>query len=93
MDLSIVVPIFNERENIPLLYERLTTALRESNRELELVFVDDGSIDGSRGELAKLAERDRRDPPDTSADAGAPGSAGTDASAASSTQSHPRRSP
>jgi glycosyltransferase involved in cell wall biosynthesis len=60
MDLSIVVPIFNERENIPLLYDRLTTALRESKRDLEVVFVDDGSTDGSRGELAKLAERDQR---------------------------------
>lgn len=58
MSVSIIVPIYNERENIPLLYEKLTEALSKLNREYEVLFVDDGSVDDSLGELRKLAERD-----------------------------------
>ncbi len=60
MSVSIVVPIYNERENIPLLYDKLTETLSKLDREYEVLFVDDGSIDDSLGELRKLAERDRR---------------------------------
>ena len=55
---SVVVPVYNERENIPLLYGRVQEALRKLNREYELLFVDDGSKDGSLEELRKLAEAD-----------------------------------
>jgi len=59
MSVSIVVPIYNERENIPLLYDKLTEAVSKLDREYEVLFVDDGSVDDSLGELRKLAERDR----------------------------------
>lgn len=56
MDLSVVVPVFNERENIMPLHEALSEALE--GREYELVFVDDGSTDGSLEALASVAEAD-----------------------------------
>jgi len=56
MDVSVVIPIFNERENLPLLYQALRDAL--GGRKAELVFVDDGSTDGSRQELERLARTD-----------------------------------
>ena len=60
MDVSIVIPIYNERENIPLLYDQLAPALARLERTYELIFVDDGSRDGSFGQLAQLAQRDPR---------------------------------
>ena len=57
MDVSVVIPIFNERENLPPLYQALRDAL--GGRKVELVFVDDGSTDGSRQELERLARTDR----------------------------------
>jgi len=60
MSISIVIPIFNERENIPRLYDALTDALGGLDRPWELVLVDDGSDDGSAEALAELAGRDRR---------------------------------
>jgi glycosyltransferase involved in cell wall biosynthesis len=56
MDVSVVIPIFNERENLPPLYQALREAL--GGRKVELVFVDDGSTDGSRQELERLARTD-----------------------------------
>jgi len=56
MDVSVVIPIFNERENLPPLYQALRDAL--GDRKVELVFVDDGSTDGSRQELERLARND-----------------------------------
>ncbi|MGB9751762.1 glycosyltransferase family 2 protein [Roseiflexus castenholzii] len=58
--LSVVMPVFNERENLPALYERLTRVLDSEGQPYELVFVDDGSRDGSRDVLLTLAARDPR---------------------------------
>ena len=55
---SVVVPVFNELENAPLIYDELTTVMQESGREYELIFVDDGSIDGTVQSLQELADRD-----------------------------------
>jgi glycosyltransferase involved in cell wall biosynthesis len=52
---SIVIPVFNESENLPELVDRIDAAMRPSRREFELVLVDDGSSDGSRAILAELA--------------------------------------
>ncbi|MFQ5943720.1 MAG: glycosyltransferase family 2 protein [Anaerolineales bacterium] len=54
--LSVVIPVYNERENIAPLHEALTQAL--AGRSYDLIFVDDGSIDGSRKELRRLVARD-----------------------------------
>lgn len=60
MDLSIVVPIYNEEENIPLLYEKVTAALAASDLAYELILVDDGSADNSFSLLRGVAEKDSR---------------------------------
>lgn len=58
MDLSVIVPVFNEVENIPTVYRELEAALRPLNLSYELIFVDDGSRDGSFEALAALRESD-----------------------------------
>ena len=60
VELSVVVPIYNELLNIEPLYEAVRNALADFPRSWELVLVDDGSTDGSREKLQGLAQRDRR---------------------------------
>jgi glycosyltransferase involved in cell wall biosynthesis len=56
--LSVVVPIYNERENVAPLHEALTHSLQLLGRSYEIVLVDDGSTDGTRDVLRELAARD-----------------------------------
>jgi glycosyltransferase involved in cell wall biosynthesis len=58
--LSVVVPIFNEEENITPLYRELKKALEGLRTAFEVVFVDDGSIDTSNEVLQRLAKDDKR---------------------------------
>ena len=58
MYLSLIVPIYNEEENIPLLYPAILAAVQPLNLEWEVVLVDDGSRDHSAAELEKLAAAD-----------------------------------
>jgi dolichol-phosphate mannosyltransferase len=58
--LSVVVPVYNEEQVLPAFYERLSAALAALPCDPELIFVDDGSRDGSAAILAALAERDPR---------------------------------
>src|SRR6516165_8915279 len=58
MDLSIVIPIKDERDNLAPLHERLVGALAPLARSYEIVFVDDGSSDGSFNVLEDLCRRD-----------------------------------
>ncbi len=60
IELSVVVPIYNELLNIEPLYEAVCAALANFDKPWELVLVDDGSTDGSREKLQELAERDPR---------------------------------
>ena len=60
MNLSVVIPIKDERDNLAPLHERLCRALDPLGRDYELVFVDDGSTDGSFAVLEGLAVRDSR---------------------------------
>ncbi|HPM76275.1 MAG TPA: glycosyltransferase family 2 protein [bacterium] len=57
-ELSIVIPLFNEQDNLPPLHERLTAALGALGRTYELLFVDDGSIDQSFAVLQELHQKD-----------------------------------
>jgi undecaprenyl-phosphate 4-deoxy-4-formamido-L-arabinose transferase len=59
-DVSVVVPLYNERATLDELYRRTTEALEATGRSFELVFVDDGSSDGSFEELERLHARDER---------------------------------
>lgn len=59
-ELSVVIPVKDECGNLRLLHERLSAALAETAGGGEIVFVDDGSTDGSYGVLRDLAARDSR---------------------------------
>ena len=54
--LSILVPVFNEEGNLSLLHEKLVAALKKAGRAYEVIFVDDGSSDGSFEILLDLRE-------------------------------------
>jgi polyisoprenyl-phosphate glycosyltransferase len=58
--LSVVIPVYDEQDNIPLLYQRLTAVLEEAEPDYQLVFVDDGSLDASLAILRELVEKDQR---------------------------------
>jgi glycosyltransferase involved in cell wall biosynthesis len=60
MDLSVVIPIFNERDNIRPLFSELLEALAPIGRSFEVLFVNDGSSDGSAEVLRELRAHDRR---------------------------------
>lgn len=58
MSVSVIVPICNELENVPLCHEQLTAVLKELDRSYEIIFIDDGSTDGSTDRLIELAAAD-----------------------------------
>ena len=57
-EVSIVVPVYNEDENVAPLHERVDAALSELNLSYEILYIDDGSSDRSFDLLDKIAERD-----------------------------------
>ncbi|MDR2979238.1 MAG: glycosyltransferase family 2 protein [Bacteroidales bacterium] len=57
-DLSIIIPVYNEEKNIPILYERLKKSAEVISSDYELIFVNDGSKDTSLLELMRIAEKD-----------------------------------
>jgi len=58
--LSVVLPVFNEEDNLEPLHSRLTDALKPAGFEYEVLYVDDGSTDGSWRVLKELAAADPR---------------------------------
>ncbi|RMD72400.1 MAG: glycosyltransferase [Cyanobacteria bacterium J149] len=54
MDLSLVIPIYNEADNIPLLINAINQSLENSNLTYEIICVDDGSQDGSTEALKDI---------------------------------------
>lgn len=57
-ELSVVVPFYNEQAVVEAFHRRLTAAVRESVKDYELVFVDDGSTDSTPSLLARLCTAD-----------------------------------
>ncbi len=55
---SLIVPVFNEEGSLTLLHDRLTEILTDLGESYEVVFVDDGSRDGSFAQLRALSESD-----------------------------------
>jgi glycosyltransferase involved in cell wall biosynthesis len=55
-DVSIIIPVYNERENLPELVTRIEDALAPTGEGWELILVDDGSRDGSDRVMAELAQ-------------------------------------
>ena len=56
--LSLVIPVYNERENLPILFDAVHRAIDPLNLDWELIFVDDGSTDNSLSVLKELVEKD-----------------------------------
>jgi len=55
--LSLVIPVYNEEKNLPLLMDSICVALQQLEMEWEVVFVDDGSFDHSTDVLKELSEK------------------------------------
>lgn len=60
MEISVVIPVFNEEKNIPLLYGRLKKVLGKISKNHELIFVDDGSGDKSFAKIDEIHKRDNK---------------------------------
>ncbi len=58
--LSIVVPVYNEEENLPLLHEAIVAVVDPHNIATEILLVDDGSKDGSWKAIEALVAKDPR---------------------------------
>jgi len=58
--LSIVIPVYNEVESLPELHRELDEVARTHRYDLEVIFVDDGSQDGSWQVIQKIAQQDSR---------------------------------
>lgn len=61
--LSVVVPCYNEEENVPFFYEELMKQedfLKSKDIDLEVIYIDDGSKDNTVAEVKKLHEKDNR---------------------------------
>lgn len=54
LDLSIIIPVFNEEENLPILYQEIKEVLASLQRSYEIIFIDDGSQDNSFAVLKKI---------------------------------------
>jgi glycosyltransferase involved in cell wall biosynthesis len=60
MDLSLVIPVYNEEGSLPELFEALEPVMKGLGKDYEYIFVDDGSVDGSLGVLRGLRGRSQR---------------------------------
>jgi len=59
-DISVFLPVYDEEPNLRLLHEKLDNALQKLGRTAEIIYVDDGSRDGSLAILRELAAKDSR---------------------------------
>lgn len=59
--ISLLIPCYNEEKTIPMLYSELTKLMEKNNQyEWEVMFVNDGSVDGTMDQLRGLREKDQR---------------------------------
>jgi dolichol-phosphate mannosyltransferase len=56
--ISVVIPVYEEQENLPVLYDRLTDVLGKFEPNYEIIFVDDGSHDKSTAIIQEIAQQD-----------------------------------
>lgn len=59
-DISVIIPIFNEEASIEELYQRLRNTLQSISSNYEMIFVNDGSRDGSEKKIVQIAEADNK---------------------------------
>jgi dolichol-phosphate mannosyltransferase len=58
MEISVIVPSFNEEKNVPLIYERLTSTLSQISDDYEIIFVNDCSKDNTLSVIKTIAQED-----------------------------------
>lgn len=58
LDLSLVIPLYNEAESLPELHERISDVMRQAGYRYEILFIDDGSKDASWQTICLLQEQD-----------------------------------
>ena len=57
--LSLILPVYNEEENINIQYDKISNAMKRLNIKYEIIFVDDGSTDSSPEKLKKISSKDK----------------------------------
>jgi glycosyltransferase involved in cell wall biosynthesis len=57
-DLSLIIPVYNEAQNLPILYDSVQQTLKANKNIWEVIFIDDGSTDDSFDVLRSLVEKD-----------------------------------
>ena len=57
---SIIIPVFNEEENLNLLHEKITDAMSKMSHKYEIIYIDDGSSDGSFEVLKSLKDKNTK---------------------------------
>ena len=57
MDISVVVPLYNEEESLPELASWIERVMKDNGFTYEILFIDDGSTDGSLETIKRLAEK------------------------------------
>lgn len=60
MDISIIIPVYNEQDNIAELYAQLKKVLDPAGKSYEIIFVDDGSKDSTLKKIEELNKKDRK---------------------------------
>ena len=60
LDYSIIIPIYNEEDNILELYQRLTAVMKKVGNSYEVIFVNDGSKDDSINIMTQIGQKDKR---------------------------------
>ena len=60
MNITIVVPLYNEEESLPELYAWIERVMKENNFSYEVIFINDGSTDNSPAIIREYMERDAR---------------------------------
>ena len=58
MNFSIIIPVFNEEQNIAQLYSEITSVMNDYDKDYEIIFVDDGSNDKTYGNLLEIQQND-----------------------------------
>lgn len=56
MDISVVIPLYNEEESLPELYSWIERVMRENKFSYEVIFINDGSTDGSWNVISRLSK-------------------------------------
>ncbi len=59
-EMSLIIPVFNEEKNLPILYREIVAACTELRKSFEILFIDDGSTDNSGRVLKDIHQSDKR---------------------------------